>query len=304
MALNLNGLMVAQVTPFTAGGRDLVLDWLPQHIEYMRDQGVNHILTLGTNGEGPSVGLAERKTLVQAVVAQSGMMRVVAGVGCVALPDTIRAANDALDVGADAIAILPPYFFPDADAAGLVDYFASVIDAIPSQSRVLLYNIPPNTHLDIPDEVVVALLDLYPDQFVGIKDSSADPERTARYIEATEGSGFQVLAGADQVHAELYTQAGCENGVSGMANVVPLLVKTIQIVHREGGDPFRAQRQLNQLREIMLRFPRVGALKQLIGIITGLPVPHTRPPNRDLTEAETTALQEAINRYLVGAPQK
>ncbi len=300
MALNLNGLMVAQVTPFTKGGGAVDLDWLPPHIEFLREQGVNHILTLGTNGEGPLVGLSERKAVVEAVVGQSGLMRVVAGAGCVALTDTIRAANDALDAGADAIALLPPYYFPDADARGLVDYFASVIDAIPSQGRVLLYNIPPNTHMDIPDEVVIALLDLYPDQLIGIKDSSGDPERTARYLEATEGSGFQVLAGADHKHADLYG-VGCETGVSGMANVVPLLVKTILQVHRDGGDPFRAQRQLNVLRDLMLRFPRIGSLKQLIGIVTGLPVTHTRPPNRDLTEPEVEALKEAVGQYLVGA---
>ena len=51
------------------------------------------------------VGLDERKSVVEAVVKQSGMMRVVAGVGCLSLRDTIRAANDALDAGADAIAV-------------------------------------------------------------------------------------------------------------------------------------------------------------------------------------------------------
>ena len=300
MALNLDGLMVAQVTPFTPGGREVDLDWLPAHIEYLRDQGVNHILTLGTNGEGPLVGLNERRAVVETVVKQSGMMRVVAGVGCLSLVDTIQAANDALDAGADAIAILPSHYFPDADADGLVDYFSSIIEAIPPQGRALLYNIPPNTHMDIPDEVVLALLDLFPDQLIGIKDSSGDPARTSRYLEATQDSAFQVLAGADQAHAELY-RTGCTGGVSGMANAVPMLVKSILQVHRDTGDGSRIQRQLNELRDLMLQFTRIGALKQLIGLIADLPVPHSRPPNRDLTPDEAEALKEAVGRYLVGA---
>ena len=300
MALNLSGLMAAQVTPFTEGGREVDLDWLPAHIEYLRDNGVNHILTLGTNGEGPLVGLHERKSVVETVVKRSGMMRVVAGVGCLALNDTIQAANDALDAGADAIAILPSHYFPDADARGLVDYFASVIESIPPQGRVLLYNIPPNTHLDIPDEVVLALLDLFPDQLIGIKDSSGDPERTRRYVEATASSDFQVLAGADHRHAELY-KVGCEGGVSGMANAAPMLVKTILSVHRDTGDASRVQRQLNELRDVMLQFSRIGATKRLISIISGLPLTHARPPNRDLDAEESAALEAAIGRYLVGA---
>lgn len=300
MALDLSGLMAAQVTPFTEGGRELDLDWLPAHIEYLRDNGVNHILTLGTNGEGPLVGLDERKSVVEAVVKRSGMMRVVAGVGCLSLRDTIRASNDALDAGADAIAILPSHYFPDADARGLVDYFASVIESIPPQGRVLLYNIPPNTHLDIPDEVVLALIDRFPDQVIGIKDSCGDPERTRRYVDATAGTGFQVLAGSDHRHAELY-KVGCSGGVSGMANAVPILAKTILTVHRDTGDASRVQRQLNELRDLMMQFTRMGATKRLISVISGLPLTHTRPPNRDLDPGETAALEEAIGRYLVGA---
>jgi dihydrodipicolinate synthase/N-acetylneuraminate lyase len=300
MTLNLSGLTAAQVTPFTEGGRDVDLDWLPAHIEYLRDNGVNHILTLGTNGEGPLVGLNERKSVVEAVVKRSGMMRVLAGVGCLSLRDTIQAANDALDAGADAIALLPSHFFPDADARGLVDYFASVIESIPAQGRVLLHNTPPNTQLDIPDEVVLALLDLFPDQLIGITDSSGDPERTRRYVEATAGSDFQVLAGSDHRHAELY-QVGCQGGVSGMANIAPMLAKTILSVHRDTGDASRVQRQLNELRDVMLQFSRMGATKQLIAVVSGLPLTHTRPPNRDLDADEAAALEAAVGHYLVGA---
>ena len=52
----------------------------------------------------------------------------------------------------------------------------------------------------------------------------------------------------------------------------------------------------------MQAFPAVGALKSLIGITAGLPTPHCRPPNRDLSAEEAAAFQEAIGRFLVGAP--
>ena len=310
MTLDLTGLMVAQVTPFTPGGAELDLEWLPAHVAWLRGQGVSAILTLGTNGEGPSVGLAERRRVVEAVVAQRDALDgpagprfgVVAGAGCVALPDTIAAANAALDAGADAVALLPSYFFGNADAAGQVNYFSSVIESLPPQARVLLYNIPPRTHVDIADEVVLALLDLFGEQVIGIKDSSGDVERTRRYVEITaDVESFAVLAGADHVHAELYA-AGCVGGVSGMANAVPALALAVQTAFRTGGDPLRPQRQLNAIKDIVQGFPVVGALKSLIGITSGLPAPHSRPPNRDLTTKETGALEEAVARFLMGAP--
>ncbi len=303
----LDGLMAAQVTPFTPDGRAVDVDWIGPHVDWMRTMGITGILTLGTNGEGPSVGLQERTRVVQAVKEASrgigGGLVVVAGATCPSLADTIQAANDALDAGADAVALLPPYFFKNVDARGMIAWYSAVIDAIPSEGRALLYNMPAQAGIDIPDDVLRGVLERHPEQLMGIKDSSGDAERTQRYLALVPsdgpGSEFRVMAGSDAAHAALYG-VGCVGGVSGMANAVPALVKTIQFAHREGGEPQRPQDQLNELHAILNGFPRVGALKQLIQITSGLPLTHTRPPYRDLDRAEVAALEEAVGRYLIG----
>ncbi len=303
----LDGLMAAQVTPFTESGRDVDVDWIGPHIDWMRTMGITGILTLGTNGEGPSVGLEERKRVVEAVKKASrgigGGLVVVAGATSPSLPDTIRAANDALDAGADAVALLPPFFFKNVDSRGMIDWFSGVIESLPSEGRALLYNMPAQAGIDIPDEVLAGVLRRHPDRLMGIKDSGGDAERTERYMAQVPsegpGSEFRVMAGSDAAHAALYG-VGCIGGVSGMANAVPALVKTIQFAHREGGQPHRPQDQLNELHAILNLFPRVGALKQLISITSGLPLTHTRPPYRDLDPREVSALEEAMGRYLLG----
>ncbi len=303
----LDGLMAAQVTPFTEGGREVDVDWIGPHIDWMRTMGVTGILTLGTNGEGPSVGMDERQRVVKAVKQASrgigGGLVVVAGSTCPSLPDTIRAANDALDAGADAVALLPPFFFKNVESRGMIDWFSAVIASLPSEGRALLYNMPAQAGIDIPDDVLAGTLERHPDQLLGIKDSGGDAERTSRYMAQVPregpGSEFRVMAGADSAHASLYG-IGCVGGVSGLANAVPALVKTIQFAHREGGEPHRPQNQLNELHAILNAFPRVGALKQLIQITSGLPLTHTRPPYRDLDRHEVRALEEAVGRYLIG----
>lgn len=303
----LDGLMAAQVTPFTASGRDVDVDWIGAHVDWLRRMGITGILTLGTNGEGPSVGLDERRRVVQAVKEASrgvgGGLVVVAGATCPSLPDTIRAANDALDAGADAVALLPPYFFKNVDSRGMIDWFSAVIESLPDEGRALLYHIPAQAGISIGEDVLAAVLQRHPDQLIGIKDSGGDAEQTRRYMAQVPadgpGSEFRVMAGSDAAHAALY-QAGCVGGVSGMANAVPALVKTIQFAHREGGEPQRPQDQLNELHAILDQFPRVGAMKQLIQITSGLPLTHTRPPYRDLEPAEVKALEEAVGRYLLG----
>ncbi len=295
MALDLTGIMVATVTPFTGGGAAVDHEWMAGHLRFLEDAGITSVFPLGTNGEGSSVGVEERKRVIETAVRHKGGMGVVAGAGTPSLPDTIRAANDALDAGADAVAILPPYFYADADAAGLVAYYSAVIEALPSQGRVLLYNIPSKAQVDIPDEVALALLELHGEQVIGIKDSSGEVERTRRYVELSPE--LAVLAGSDRHHAELYG-VGCVGGVTGLGNAVPHLVLAIQAAHRRGGDAARAQAELERLRAVLAGFPAFGALKHLITLTARLPLTQARPPNRDLTEEERRDLETAVGAYL------
>lgn len=299
MPLDLLGLMVATVTPFTAGGREVDLDWIPGHLRFLEAAGIRAVLPLGTNGEGPSVGMEERRRVVETVVQHKGSLGVVAGAGTPSTADTIRAANDALEAGADAVALLPPYFYAEVEAVGLVNYFSAVMEALPATGRVLLYNIPSKARIDIPDEVVQALLDRYGDRILGIKDSSGDVERTRRYLSlAAACPPFAVLAGADSRHAALYA-AGCAGGVSGMANAVPSLVRAIQMAAPGGDAAARAQAQIDRLRSALTPFPTLGALKQLVTITSGLPITHTRPPQRDLSPEEQRALERVVAGYLL-----
>ena len=300
MALDLTGVMVATVTPFTRGGAAVDHDWIPPHLRFLEQAGISSVFTLGTNGEGPSVGVAERRQVVETVVAHQGGLGVVAGAGTAALPDTIRAANDALEAGADAVAILPPFFEAQVDSAGLLGYFDAVLEALPAPGRVLLYNIPHKAQVDIPDDVVLALLDLHGERVIGIKDSSGVVERTSRYLAIAERfPTFTVLAGADAHHDRLYA-AGCRGAVTGLGNAVPHLVLGIQAAHRSGRDAGRVQRELERLRGLLAPYPSLAALKQLIGITARLPVTCVRPPHRDLTAEEQREFEAAVVAYLRG----
>ena len=300
MALDLTGVMVAAVTPFTRGGAAVDHDWIPPHLRFLEQAGISSVFTLGTNGEGPSVGVAERRQVVETVVAHKGGLGVVAGAGTAALPDTIRAANDALEAGADAVAILPPFFEAQVDSAGLLGYFDAVLEALPAPGRVLLYNIPHKAQVDIPDDVVLALLDRHGERVLGIKDSSGVVERTSRYLAIAERfPTFTVLAGADAHHDRLYA-AGCRGAVTGLGNAVPHLVLGIQAAHRSGRDAGRVQRELERLRALLAPYPSLAALKQLIGITARLPVPCVRPPHRDLTAEEQREFEAAVVAYLRG----
>src|SRR3990172_4650166 len=117
------GVLVATVTPFTPGGEEVYLGWIPLQLNYLRQRGVAGVVPLGTNGEGPSTSISEKKQLVDIVMDNSGGLSVVVGTGCTALPDTIEISNYAIERGADAVMIVPPYYFKSISTSGLWDYY-------------------------------------------------------------------------------------------------------------------------------------------------------------------------------------
>lgn len=138
----IKGVIVATVTPFTEGGREVDLDWIPTHLEYLRKNGADAVLITGTNGEGPSLSLAERRSIIDTVLANRGGLGVMVDTGCSALPDTIEISQYALDQGADAVLIVPPFYFKGLSDEGLIEYYGAIFDALPSDGKVTLYNIP------------------------------------------------------------------------------------------------------------------------------------------------------------------
>ena len=290
-------IVPAAVTPFSDGGAELRLDFIPQHLAYLEHRGADGLLTLGTNGEGVSLSLDERRTVIDAVLTHRGGLRVFAGTGCAALPDTIDLSRYALERGADAVMIVPPFYFKGVDDAGLINYYAALLDALPRQRSVILYNIPSVSAVEITDGLVDGLLEHYADRLLGIKDSSGDIERTRRYVNrypqlAVYNGNDGDLAGAAELDV-----AGA---ISAVANVFPDLIAWVFRAHETKGDVAGAQAQIAQVRELLVRFPSHSAIKHLLHLIAGLPLTHVRPPLRDLTADEASALARAVESLPFG----
>src|SRR5580704_18695981 len=101
----LYGLLTAIVTPCEPYGK-LALEHMPALLEFQRTAGIDGIVVCGTNGEGPSLSITERKAALETVLAQRGEFTVVAGTGSGSVVDAIELTRHAKDSGADAALVL------------------------------------------------------------------------------------------------------------------------------------------------------------------------------------------------------
>jgi len=271
-AAKLSGLLTAILTPFDLQGNP-TWEQFPALLDFQRQAGVDGLVVCGTNGEGTSLSVAERKRALETVMAHRGAFTIVAGTGAANTPDAVELTRHAADVGADAVLALPPFFFKEPTAAGLAPYFRAILDA--ADIPVLLYNIPRFTAVPITDELIERLID-HPNMS-GIKDSDGVWERTAALI--TGYPQLRIFAGSDRLDARCYAHggAGC---ISGGANAFPEALAAIRDAFRTGGDGPQlaaAQARLDALIDIVIRYPVIGTSKCILAH-RGLPRLGVRPP--------------------------
>ena len=110
-------------------------------VDHQVSNGVAAVLANGSMGELGNLTPATRQAMVRTVVnAAEGRVPVWAGVAGLGTPETIAAARDANDEGADALLVLPPLFFDLSDTE-LHRHFAAVSAAV--DIPVLAYDVPP-----------------------------------------------------------------------------------------------------------------------------------------------------------------
>lgn len=283
-AARLRGLMTAILTPFKADG-SLALDQMPALLRFQQEAGIDGVVVCGTNGEGTSLSIDERKRTLETVLANRGSLLVVAATGAASLPDALELTRHAGEVRADGALILPPFFYKNVSDTGVADHFRPLLDA--ADLPVLLYNIPQHSGVPITNSVLDALGDHA--NLSGVKDSAGDWTRTRELI--TRYPDLQIFAGSDRLAASCFAGGGA-GGISGGANVFPEVIAAVRNAVRhdpQGAGGQEAQNRVNALLDITARYPFIAVSKSVLAR-RGLTRLAVRPPLANLTPEQEAAL--------------
>jgi dihydrodipicolinate synthase/N-acetylneuraminate lyase len=281
-------LIVAAVTPLREGGSRVDEAAIAPYADFLASHGADGVFACGTTGEGILLSLAERGAVARAFrSALRGTLIVHAGAQTTA--DTVRLAADAAELGADAVAVIPPPYFPlDEDA--LVAHFVDAARAC-APLPFYCYAFTARSGYPLPVAVIRRIAEEV-DNLAGLKVSESPFERAEPYL----GLGLPVLIGSEPL-LPTALQRGALGTVSGMAAAFPDLLRAAL------DDPEAAGARLSGLRAILEGGGQfIGAVKEVLGLRGVAIAPDVRPPLRPLTEAETETLRAEVTRILEPAP--
>jgi dihydrodipicolinate synthase/N-acetylneuraminate lyase len=229
MQLKIQGVIVPILTLYqTAESVDRAA--MQTLADFLIERGVHALFPGGTTGEGPLLSLPERMKLAEiSVEAARGRVPVVVHTGAITTADTVLLTRHARSAGAQAVAILPPFFYHHTDQ-GLIRHYETVAEQVPD-FPLYLYNYPAVTNNTLTAGLVAELARRIP-SLVGMKDSGGGLELLTACAALRDGQ-FNTASGSDRQVLAAF-QAGFDACVSGNANVVPELVVSLFLAARAG----------------------------------------------------------------------
>src|SRR3954449_961928 len=282
----LRGALAAALTPLRDAGEALDEAAFGPYVEFLEAGGVDGLLALGTTGEGFLLPVEQRRRAAQLFVeAAAGRLQVAVHCGAQSTWETVELAAHAADVGADAVAVMAPPYFPLDDAELLAHLGAAARAAAPTPFYV--YEFAARSGYPVPLSVLDRLRADAPN-FRGLKVSDSPWEQFAPYLL----EGLDIFVGPEALIPQGLA-AGATGAVSALGSAFP------ELIANAVKDPATAD--LGPVRVAIERFPLQAAAK-LVVAWRGVPIgPDVRRPLRMLTEAEQAELETWLRISTPGA---
>jgi dihydrodipicolinate synthase/N-acetylneuraminate lyase len=274
----LRGALAASVTPLRDAGGSLDEEAFGPLVDFFVEAGLDGVLALGTAGEGILLREPERRTAADLFLqAADHRIQVAVQCGAQSTAETVALAAHAAEIGADAVVVIGPPYFPLDERAQYAHFQAAAMACAPTPFYV--YEFAATSGYAVAPSVLTRLRENV-SNVAGLKVSDTPWPSFSEYLLP----GFDVFVGPEAL-IQQGLDAGAAGAVSALASAFPRdVAEVVRHPTRDGAA------RLGELRSFVERFPRQAALKRLLGR-QGVPVSEdVRAPLRTLSAEERDEL--------------
>ena len=291
----LHGLIAAPHTPFAADGSLNLVIVEKQAARLLADR-VTAAFIGGTTGETHSLTLAERRALAQRwiEVARGTRLRVIVHAGSNCLADARSLAAQAQELGATAVAAMPPSYFKPSSVDALVDCMADIASAAPALP-FYYYDIPSFTGVTLPSSQFLEKGAQRIPNLAGLKFTNNTMLEYQLCLRAADGT-LDVAFGFDEMLLAALA-IGARGAVGSTYNfAAPVYHRLIAAFERGDLDAARREQFRSvQLIQVFVRYGFMGATKAVMKMI-GVDVGPARLPNGNPTAEQAGKLRADLEK--------
>ena len=165
----INGIYAASMSIIN---NDLTLDVTKtiQHAEMIIDQGCHGAAIFGSTGQAQLISITEKIKLFNQLSTSKYKDKYIIGTGLNSLSETINLMSVARSLNFKNFLIMPPAFYK-YDDDNVINFYTKIIEAHP-ECEIVLYNFEKLCGYKFSVECVQELVKRFPEQIIGVKDSS------------------------------------------------------------------------------------------------------------------------------------
>ena len=224
-----NGIYAATMSIF---GNDLSLNVKKtiEHGENLIKQGCHGVVFFGSTGQSQLIQISEKLNCINELSKSNFKNQFILGTGLNSLNETINLMKISITLGFKRFLIMPPAYYKYTDK-DVLRYYSEIINNVPN-CEIILYNFEKLSGYKFTIECVEELARKFPNQIIGVKDSSYN------LFEKLKINNFSVLPGS-----ELKLLKGLEIGCSG---IITATCNVTAKLSRKVFDDFIEKRQQTQ----------------------------------------------------------
>src|ERR1700730_7690786 len=258
-------------------------------LAYLKSQGADGVVVLGTTGEFPSFSFAERKKVAETAFKNRHGLNIIVSSGTSNFPETIELSKHAEENGADGLLIVPPFYYKHPRQEALTKYYSMIFEQV--KIPINLYHIPFASGLPISLELLHSL-EHYPN-LAGIKDSVDNADEYHAFVK--EFPTLNMRTGTD-VNLKYALDHGM-GAILAEGNVFTKQISAVFAAKRAGKDIDDPIAKLYAAVKLLrpAGIDEYGPMKYALSLQMGTRQFYQRPPNSDVTEEQKTKIKAALD---------
>ena len=208
------------------------------HIEKLINQGCHGTAIFGSTGQAQLIPISEKIELLNKLSDTKNKNKHIIGTGLNSLNETVNFLKIAISLNFKNFLIMPPAYYKYEDK-NVINYYSKVVESVP-ECRIILYNFEKLCGYKFSLECVKELVKRFPNQIIGVKDSSYN------LFENLELDNFSILPGSESKLLQ-GLEKGCSGIITATCNV------TAQLARRVYDDFFSGKNQIYNQKLIDVR---------------------------------------------------
>ena len=213
----INGIYAAGMSIFN---KDLSLNIEKTilHAENIIDKGCHGVAIFGSTGQAQLIPISEKIKLLNKLSKSKYKNNFIIGNGLNSLSETINYIKIALSLNFENFLIMPPAYYKYGDEE-VITFYSKIVEAAPN-SKIVLYNFEKLCGYKFSLECVKELVKKFPEQIIGIKDSSYNIYKDLKLKD------FSILPGSETKLVE-GLELGCSGIITATCNVTAELSRRV-----------------------------------------------------------------------------